>query len=337
MNAPASAASAAPTASLAAGLKLIPIPHGKKAPRDDGWQLEQNCIRTIEQAGRLNGKNIGIAHLWSGTCAVDADDYLAATTWLAKRGIALDDYLVADNAVQISSGRPNHCKLWYRLPDGVIWLPTLNLRESYGVGLELRCAAKDGSATVVDVLPPSIHPDTGRPYEWRGNWRNPPELPAELLALWQELAKFPSNGSKASQGACERAKVPDGGRDNHLVRFAGSMRRTGLSEAAIYAALRVENQEWCDPPLPDGDVRRIARSVSRYAPAAVPEAPVGEETGRGNGKDVKRAEDGEILYRCMDDIEESPIRWPWRGRIARGNSLCWPGIPTWGNSKYWPP
>lgn len=33
---------------LAAGLKLIAIPHGSKAPRDDGWQLEQNCIHTIE-------------------------------------------------------------------------------------------------------------------------------------------------------------------------------------------------------------------------------------------------------------------------------------------------
>jgi hypothetical protein len=133
-----------PTAAdyLAAGLKLIAIPRGSKAPKDDGWQLEQNCIRTIEQAGRLNGKNIGIAHLWSGTCAVDADDYLAAATWLAKRGIALDGHLAADDAVQISSGRPNRCKLWYRLPDRVPWLPTLNLRESYGVGLELRCACE---------------------------------------------------------------------------------------------------------------------------------------------------------------------------------------------------
>ena len=172
-----SARAAAPTALdyLAAGLKLIPIPYGSKAPRDNGWQLEENCIGTIEQAGRLDGKNIGIAHLWSGTCAVDADDYLAATTWLAKRGIALDDHLAANDAVQISSGRPNRCKLWYRLPDGVPWLPTLNLRESYGVGLELRCAAKDGSATVVDLLPPSTHPDTHRPYVWKGagDWRDP--------------------------------------------------------------------------------------------------------------------------------------------------------------------
>ena len=29
----------------------------------------------------------------------------------------------------------------------------------------------------------------------------------------------------------------------------------------------------------------------------------------GNGKDAGRAGDGEILYRCMEDIEEKPIRW----------------------------
>jgi hypothetical protein len=54
---------------------------------EPGWNLEKNCIRTMEQAERLNGCNIGIAHLWSGTCALDADDYAKASDWLAARGI----------------------------------------------------------------------------------------------------------------------------------------------------------------------------------------------------------------------------------------------------------
>jgi hypothetical protein len=91
---------------LAAGLKLVAIPRGSKAPKDDdGWQLEQNAIRNVEQASLLAGRNIGVAHLWSGTAAVDVDDYLAAVPWLTKRGIALDGYLAAAGAVQISSGR----------------------------------------------------------------------------------------------------------------------------------------------------------------------------------------------------------------------------------------
>ncbi len=43
-----------------------------------------------------------------------------------------------------------------------------------------------------DVLPPSIHPDTGRPYQWAGRsiFDELPELPPQLLTLWREWDKF---------------------------------------------------------------------------------------------------------------------------------------------------
>lgn len=52
--------------------------------------------------------------------------------------------------------------------------------------LEFRCGTREG-LTVQDTLPPSIHPDTGRPYRWggKGDWRAIPEIPAALLAVWQ--------------------------------------------------------------------------------------------------------------------------------------------------------
>lgn len=52
--------------------------------------------------------------------------------------------------------------------------------------LEFRCGTVDG-LTVQDLLPPSIHPDTGLPYRWggKGNWRQIPEIPAALLIAWQ--------------------------------------------------------------------------------------------------------------------------------------------------------
>lgn len=60
--------------------------------------------------------------------------------------------------------------------------------------------------------------------------------------------------------------IPAGERNAHLTSLAGSMRRRGMSEAAMAAALLEENAQRCRPPLPDGDVRRIAASVGRYAP-----------------------------------------------------------------------
>lgn len=53
----------------------------------------------------------------------------------------------------------------------------------------------------------------------------------------------------------------------------------------------------------------------------------------GNGKDAGRAGEGEILYRCMDDIEEKPIRWLWRGRMARGKITMVAGNPDLGKSQ----
>lgn len=41
----------------------------------------------------------------------------------------------------------------------------------------------------------------------------------------------------------------------------------GMSEEAIEAALLAKNESRCDPPLPEDEVCRIARSVGRYNPA----------------------------------------------------------------------
>ena len=62
------------------------------------------------------------------------------------------------------------------------------------------------------------------------------------------------------------APIPEGERNETLTSLAGTMRRRGMSRAAIAAALRVENAAHCSPPLPEVEVEAIAASVSRYAP-----------------------------------------------------------------------
>ncbi|MDP9373602.1 MAG: phage/plasmid primase, P4 family, partial [Chloroflexota bacterium] len=51
-----------------------------------------------------------------------------------------------------------------------------------------------------------------------------------------------------------------------LTSLAGTMRRPGMTERAIAAALLAENAERCDPPLGEDEVRRIAASVVSYEP-----------------------------------------------------------------------
>jgi hypothetical protein len=51
------------------------------------------------------------------------------------------------------------------------------------------------------------------------------------------------------------------------------MRKRGMSEAAILAALLVENETRCLPPLPEEQVRAIAKGMNRYqlgSPAPLP-------------------------------------------------------------------
>ena len=77
-------------------------------------------------------------------------------------------------------------------------------------GIELRCAYSNGRSAQC-VLPPSIHPDTGKPYEWEyanpevGDWRNPPELPRGLLEIWRDLI-----GSKRASPTAEEGGASSG-------------------------------------------------------------------------------------------------------------------------------
>lgn len=183
----------------AAGFVLVPIPKGSKGPEGasaKGWNKRENCVVPDDWTG-----NIGLAHAYSRTCAVDIDDLEAATRWLDARGVSLGALLDEPEAVRVSSGRPNRAKLIYRLPDG--WPPLVSKKiiEDKANIIDFRCASSTGT-TVQDVLPPSIHPETGKPYEWQyaddmiGDWRALPVLPKPLHAIWQGLIEVEPKSSE---------------------------------------------------------------------------------------------------------------------------------------------
>lgn len=176
------------------GWSLVPIPPGTKGPASPGWNTRVGAI--TDPSILPAGYGVGLGHAFSGTMAFDIDDWERTRA----RGIDVDALYAAPDAVTILSGRPGHGKLLYRMPFGLV-LPTRKFTDEIGrdangktqrvTAFELRCGTMDEARTVQDVLPPSIHPGTGQPYQWggSGHWTRLPMVPQQLLDIWLEALK----------------------------------------------------------------------------------------------------------------------------------------------------
>ena len=173
------------------GWYLVTIPAGSKGPTKFGWQQPEKALSDPAIARDYYEKNpthnVGLLHGASGTCAVDIDN--VENTKLIFEELGIDFSLLMNSAPQII-GRENRGKLIFKAPDDltmhkISWPNKDDPRKTETV-FELR------AGSVQDVLPPSIHPDTGRPYEWSGMpiWDGLPELPPQLLTLWRDWDKF---------------------------------------------------------------------------------------------------------------------------------------------------
>jgi hypothetical protein len=142
------------------------------------------------------------------------------------------------------------------------------------------------------LIPDSIHPKTGRRYEWENHFDRVelPEPWAELIeSTW--LRKHPKKHetvSKENVSASAVAIVPElthhdarhlgfrtllpGYRTNGLLRSAGKLQRKGVPLDHITDLLLAENIQRCHPPLPVEKVLTLARDVfTRYAPVTEPD------------------------------------------------------------------
>ena len=108
------------------GWSLVPIPQGTKGPRTPGWNKKENALRS--QADLPQNFGIGLAHAYSGTMALDIDNWQATQALLNDHGINLIDFYNDPDAVIIESGKQGHGKLLYRMPVGLT-LPSKKVRS----------------------------------------------------------------------------------------------------------------------------------------------------------------------------------------------------------------
>lgn len=110
----------------------------------------------------------------------------------------------------------------------------------------------------------------GRGYVWEDSSKpveledgDQPVRPFAMPPSW--LASVTASRKAEGQGMVADGLI-QGNRNAGLTAMAGAMRRYGMSEAEILAAISVANETRCEVPLPASEVRSIAHSVSRYEP-----------------------------------------------------------------------
>lgn len=145
--------------------------------------------------------------------------------------------------------------------------------------------------------------------------------PALYPPTWRDVA--PPRAPRAADGITPGLIV--GARNEGLAAIAGALRRYGLSEAEILAAIQVANETRCDVPLPASEVAQIARSVARYEP----ESDVGANAAVG----------GAAADRLVANYEreQSALRPPRDYFLTRATELISQPAPLEWLAKGWVP
>lgn len=110
------------------------------------------------------------------------------------------------------------------------------------------------------VAPPSIH-QNGRKYEWE-------QSPDEFELVEADDVVFKLLDTKVNNSNDTEFKppevVPVGKRNDIMFKFSCSLQAKGLTDEAIIAAIRIENDKRCNPPLPEDELLRTINSALKH-------------------------------------------------------------------------
>ncbi|MBK8974125.1 MAG: AAA family ATPase [Hahellaceae bacterium] len=176
------------------GVGLCRFSSNTKGPNQVGWNSPALYIDTVGKALSeiSESNNIGGIHAASKTACIDVDHLAWAVVMFQEFGLDLMSFL--GQGLQITSGRPNRAKALFRIPDSLTGCTMFKVSWPNPDTGENECVIEFRIGNVQDVLPPSIHPDTGKPYQWVvPPWEMGgviPDMPHELVQLFLHKDKF---------------------------------------------------------------------------------------------------------------------------------------------------
>ena len=230
------------------------FPYPASAEQAADW-IDRQC-----QAGR---ETYMCAHLLTDKVRQKPYASQVLALWIDGDGATIPDHVPQPTAALRTSPGREHCAWRLRRPIDPQRAEALNRRLAAAIG------ADPSGYDLTQLLRPA---DTVN--------HKYPGLPVVTLAylddnaaydpdeLERQLPPLPDASLGRAPAAPVGERIPKGERNSTLASVAGTMRRRGLSPGAIEAALQVENEQRCDPPLDPDEVALIAQSVGRYAPAA---------------------------------------------------------------------
>jgi hypothetical protein len=248
------------------GWTLVKLRPRTKIPALASWS--DGGIATPEQARtQLSPQdNIGILHEPSGTATFDVDHLEYTRLVLAEFGLDYDELMQSGLRIRTREGRD---KILCKVPETLLaqgakpkikltWPDQGNARDEAGnliqvTVFELRSGRNQ------DMLPPSIHPDTGHPIEWVRpieEVHEIPEAPEALVTLWANWDAFRPQFEAACPWAeppapksARRVHIPPGDEtlprsDSIIDRYNGAVSCEELLERAGY---KRKGKRWLAP------------------------------------------------------------------------------------------
>lgn len=173
------------------------------------------------------------------------------------------------------------------------------------------------------------------------NFKYEPARPVRVRELLDDVAYSPSTFRALVAGSSNghahepvrslvQRALREGERNASLTRVAGLLRgEFGFDEPELYATLSALNQLRCDPPLPDSEVRTIARSALRWLPN-----PRVSANGHTEPSDPAAAPESWVPVPAGELVhsEEPDVPWLWGSVLARGHLTLLSGHPKVGKS-----
>lgn len=241
---------------VALGLCVISLRFGTKKPDLESWAEYRTRLPTdaelVAWFGNGRRKNLGIVlGQVSGVVVLESDSPEAEAR--------CESHLPDTPMMTVTSRGIHH---YLKCPGNLPLPASISLD---GVTVEIK---RDGQYV---VAPGSVHP-SGHVYAevepWPDTLASLPELSPKTLpdAVIGQLMNNLSSSSHAVAAPLPES-VDDGGRNNTLFREGCRLRRLGLEEPEILAALTAINQRRCRPPLPARELQAIARGAAQYEPA----------------------------------------------------------------------